>query len=168
VQHLPSGFSQNFARYLDSVGGYRVKEAAAGETVSEGTVYLAPCGAHLRVQQDGSRAVLRLDHVWPAQGGYKPSIDLLFYSLAAAQKHRAIGVLLSGMGEDGAGGLFAIHQLGGRTFVQDEATSVVFGMASRAIEMKAVDEVVPLGCLGAVVARSLGVLYERPVTSGAP
>ncbi|MCK6683528.1 MAG: chemotaxis-specific protein-glutamate methyltransferase CheB [Thermoanaerobaculia bacterium] len=164
VQHLPSGFTDSFARYLDSVGSYRVKVAREGEAIVSGTVYLAPASLHMRIQLDGQAPLLRLAQKWPAEGGYRPSIDILFYSLAAAEKHRAVGVLLSGMGEDGAGGLLAIHRMGGRTVAQDEATSVVFGMARRALERGAVDEMVPLEKIAAVIASSSGVLYEQPVT----
>ncbi len=159
VQHLPSGFSRSFATYLDTVGPYRVKEAVEGEELRAGYTYLAPHGFHMRVQATGNGApVLRLDATSPPQGGYRPSISLMLYSLAAAEKHRACGVLLSGMGDDGVGGLIAIHRLGGRTYVQDEKTSVVFGMGERAIEAGAVDEVLPADRIGTSLSRSMGSL----------
>lgn len=158
VQHMPTGFSSGFARYLDSVSPFRVKEGEEGEAVRAGQAYIAPGGTHLRVQATPSGPVLRLDGVTPADDGFRPSINALLCSTAAAWRDRTVGVLLSGMGQDGVAGMAAVHKLGGRTLVQDEESSVVYGMAERAVARGTVDSVVPLERLaGAVVRAATGV-----------
>ncbi|MBI5442968.1 MAG: chemotaxis-specific protein-glutamate methyltransferase CheB [Deltaproteobacteria bacterium] len=158
VQHLPMGFSSGFARYLDSISRFRVKEGEEGEPVRAGQAYIAPGGSHLRVQATASGLVLRLDGVTPANEGFRPSINALLCSTAAAWRDRTVGVLLSGMGQDGVAGMAAVHKLGGRTLVQDEESSVVYGMAERAVARGAVDSVVSLERLaGAVVRAATGV-----------
>lgn len=158
VQHLPLGFSSHFARYLESVSSMKVKIPEDMELIQPATAYVAPAGAHLLVQRRGSELVLRSDLVAPARRGFRPSIDALFYSLATAERHRTIGILLSGMGEDGAYGLKAIRKLGGRTVVQDQSSSIVYGMAARAVEIGAVETIAPADSLtgtimGAVVPK---------------
>lgn len=155
VQHLPPGFSASFARYLGSVGRIAVRQAEQGERVEARTVYLAPGGKHLRVQRTPGGLFLRLDESTAPHGGFRPSIDILFYSLAAAEREGAVGLLLSGMGEDGASGMGAIRKLGGRTLVQDEASSVVYGMAERAVRDGVVDDVVALHRLPGVLLESV-------------
>jgi two-component system chemotaxis response regulator CheB len=154
VQHMPTGFSSGFARYLDSVSLLRVKEGEEGEPVRAGQAYIAPGGTHLRVQATTSGPVLRLDGVTPADEGFRPSINALLCSTAAAWRDRTVGVLLSGMGQDGVAGMAAVHKLGGRTLVQDEGSSVVYGMAERAVARGAVDSVVPLERLAGAVLRA--------------
>jgi two-component system chemotaxis response regulator CheB len=144
VQHLPAGFSQPFARYLATVCRFEVKEAAEGERIRAGSVYLAPGGGHLRVQSVAGDLRLRIDPVSPAVHDFRPSIDALFYSLALASRGRALGLLLSGMGADGVHGLAAIRCLGGRTLVQDAESCVVPDMPARAVAIGAADEIVPL------------------------
>lgn len=154
VQHLPPGFSTGFARYLDSVSGIPVKEGEEGEPVRAACAYIAPGGRHLRVQPTRSGMVLRLDGTSADGDGYRPSIDALFCSSAVAWRDRAVGVLLSGMGRDGVAGMAAVRKLGGRTLAQDESSSVVYGMAGRAVERGAVEAVVPLGGLSIAVRRA--------------
>ena len=156
VQHMPQGFSKSLARYLDSVTPLEVKVGEDRELIRPKTVYLAPGGKHLCIQRSGLELRLRTDSVTPAQQGFRPSINTLFYSLATAQRHRTLGVLLSGMGDDGANGLKAIRKLGGRTVVQDRSSSIVFGMAARALEIGAVDKVVPAGTLADELVTRLG------------
>jgi two-component system chemotaxis response regulator CheB len=164
VHHMPPGFSPSFARYLDTVSAVPVTEGREGEPVKPRHAYLAAGGVHLRLQRGAEGPVLRLDAVSPAQGGYRPSINALFCSVAAAEKERAIGVLLSGMGEDGVAGLAAIRKVGGCTFVQDEETSVVYGMAERAVAAGVVDHVVPLGALSSALGRAASGTYREVFT----
>lgn len=157
VQHLPVGFSQAFARYLATLCRFEVKEAAEGERLRAGSVYLAPGGGHLRVQPVSGDLHLRIDPVGPTVHGFRPSIDPLFYSLALASRSRAVGLLLSGMGADGVHGLAAVRSLGGRTLVQDAETCVVPDMPAKAVAFGAVDEIVPLDR----IATTLGALCKR-------
>ncbi len=164
VQHVPQAFSRNLARYLNDVCDLEVKLAEHGELALAGTVYLAEGGAHLRVQRGPKGLRLRLDRSSPPRNGFIPSIDTLFLSLAVAQRGQPqVAVLLSGMGKDGVQGLRAIHELGGRTVVQDEQSSVVFGMGALAIESGVVDSVVPLSGLASAVSDELQTAGEaRP------
>ncbi len=155
VQHIAGGFSRYFARYLDSVSKFTVKEAEDHEVVRPHCAYLAPGGVHLRVQRSAQGLILRTDSMVAPRGGYQPSINTLFYSLATAERHRALGILLSGIGEDGVKGLEAIHKLGGLTMVQDRESSVVFDMAARAIAAGAVDQVLPPDALAGAVYGAL-------------
>ncbi len=156
VQHMPAGFSAGFARYLDSVSAIPVKEGEDGEPVLAGRAYIAPGGRHLRVQAARAGHVLRLDGVSPADEGFRPSINALLCSVAAACRSRTVGVLLSGMGEDGVAGMAAVRKLGGRTLVQDESSSVVFGMAERAVERGVVESVLPIERLAGAVVQAAG------------
>lgn len=153
VQHLPPGFTESFARYLDSICDIRVHEARDAEVLHGGHAYLAPGGSHLRVQPTSAGLVLRIDCASPPQHGYRPAIDQLFYSLATARRGAAVGVLLSGMGSDGVRGLLALRKLGGVTLVQDEATSVVFDMPRRAMEVGAAQQVLALESIPRVIER---------------
>lgn len=152
VQHMPPGFSASFARYLSTVSRLAVREGREGEVVEPRSAYLAPGEAHLRIQKTARGFVLRVDPEGPPNHGYRPSIDLLLYSMAAAGRDRTIGVLLSGMGDDGVRGLAAVRSLGGSTLAQDEESSVVFGMAALAASAGSVDALVPLESLPAAVA----------------
>jgi two-component system chemotaxis response regulator CheB len=156
VQHMPTGFSAGFARYLDSVSAIPVKEGEDGEPVLPGRAYIAPGGKHLRVQAEVAGHVLRLDGGSPADEGFRPSINALFCSAAAACRSRTVGILLSGMGQDGVAGMAAIRKLGGRTLVQDESSSVVFGMAERAVQRGVVESVLSLDNLADAVVRAAG------------
>lgn len=154
VQHLPTGFSFGFARYLDSVCKLRVLEASDGHMLEAGSAYLAPGGLHLRVQRTNLGLVFRTDETSAPQHGYRPAIDQLFYSLATAQKMAAIGVLLSGMGSDGVRGLLALRSLGAETVVQDESSSVVFDMPGRAIAVGAAHYTLDIRTIPAVIVRA--------------
>ncbi len=161
VQHVPQAFSPGLARYLDGICDLDVKLAEHDELALAGTVYIAEGGAHLRVQRGQGGLRIRLDRRSPERNGFMPSIDTLFLSLAVAQRGRPqVALLLSGMGKDGVEGLRAIHELGGRTLVQDEQSSVVFGMGARAVECGAADAVVPLTQLGGALSDALRVLDE--------
>ncbi len=139
-QHITDGFSAGLAQWLASETRLQVKEAEDGARMQPGGVYLAPSGAHLLIQQD---ARLKLDD-GPALAGFRPSCDALLTSAAEAFGRRAIGVVLTGMGKDGARGLREIRRRGGRTLAQDQASCVVFGMPREAVELGAAERVVPL------------------------
>lgn len=143
TQHIPAGFSRAFAERLDRHSAMAVREAGDGEAILPGHAYLPPGGRHLRVIRDGARWRCRIDD-GPPVNRHKPAVDVLFRSVAHAAGDNAIGVILTGMGDDGARGLLEIAQAGAPTFVQDEATSVVWGMPGAAVRLGAASETVPL------------------------
>ena len=139
-QHITPGFSDDLARWLASESRLPVREAVTGQTLIKGEVIIAPAHLHLVVQAGG---VLRLED-GPPVGGFKPSCDVMLKSVAAAYGNRAIGVILTGMGRDGAKGMKEIHTRGGRTIAQDEKSCVVFGMPKEAIALGAAEKILPL------------------------
>jgi len=139
-QHISTGFTEGLSQWLAAETALEVTEARDGEKMKPGTVFIAPSGVHTLVQED---ARLRLDWGPPVQG-FRPSCDALLTSVAEAFGRRAIGVILTGMGRDGARGLKAIRSRGGRTIAQDERTCVVFGMPGEAVSLGAVEEVLPV------------------------
>ncbi len=148
TQHIPRAFSSAFARRLDEGSALRVQEAADGQQILPGHAYVAPGDSHLRVQRYGARYVCRLD-----QGAlvnrHRPSVDVLFESVAQAAGARSIGVLLTGMGRDGAQGLLQMRTAGSQTIAQDEASSVVWGMPGEAVALGAAQLVLPLSAMAA-------------------
>lgn len=136
VQHIASGFELGFADWLNKEFPFDVRLAQDGEVLHRGAVRLAPGGSHLRMEAEG---VLRLDSETPARKGHRPSVDEMFLSCAAHCPREVAGVLLTGMGADGVEGLLALRQAGGVTLVQDEISSVVFGMPRVALERGAAD-----------------------------
>jgi two-component system chemotaxis response regulator CheB len=145
VQHLSTGFIGGFARWLGKSTPLNVKVAANGDVLRPGTVYLAPDDNHLKVSSPG---VCWLRD-WPPVDGHRPSATVLLRSVAESFGRAAIGVLLTGMGHDGAQGLKQLHEAGGYTIVQDEATSIVFGMSKAAADLQAAREVLALDHIGA-------------------
>ena len=131
TQHLPASFSSAFAERLDRHSAMAVREASDGEAVLPGHAYLPPGGKHLRIIRDGARWRCRVDD-GPAVNRHKPAVDVLFRSVAQSAGGNAIGAILTGMGDDGARGLLEMRQAGAPTLVQDEATSVVWGMPGAA------------------------------------
>jgi two-component system chemotaxis response regulator CheB len=150
VQHMPENFSQAFARRLDGMCDITVKEAENGEPVLAGHAYIAPAGQHLLIGKPATprRYTIQLADADPVNL-HRPSIDILFRSAAKRVGAGATGVILTGMGKDGATGLLEMKQAGARTIAQDESSSVVFGMAREAIKLQAADEVLPLGEIAA-------------------
>jgi two-component system chemotaxis response regulator CheB len=144
TQHMPANFTTSFAQRLNRSCAAEVREASDGAALAPGRVYLAPGGeTHLEVAGAGPwRCRLTRD---AAVNGHRPSVDVLFESVAKAAGARGLGVILTGMGKDGARGLLAMRQSGAKTLGQDEASSVVYGMPRVAFEMKAVMKQVPLG-----------------------
>lgn len=144
AQHMLPGFTDSFARRLDSLCELDVKEARDGDEALAGGVYIAPGGRHLLVERRAARFWLRLTDDAPINR-HRPSVDALFRSMATAAGARAIGVLLTGMGTDGAEGMLQLRRCGAQTLAQDEASSVVFGMPRQAIALGAAAQVLALG-----------------------
>jgi len=143
TQHLPATFSTPFAERLDRHSAMSVREATDGEAVLPGHAYLPPGGKHLRIIRDGARWRCRIDD-GPPVNRHKPAVDVLFRSVAESAGANAIGAILTGMGDDGARGLLELKNAGAPTLVQDEATSVVWGMPGAAFKLGAAEEMVPL------------------------
>jgi len=140
VQHITDGFTQGLAEWLDRESKIKVKKAEEGDRLSEGTALIAPDRCHMLVSEEGS---IKLSKDAPVSG-HRPSADVLFPSIASIFKDKAIGVILTGMGKDGAKGMKAIKENGGVTISQSEETCVVFGLPKAAIDMKAVDRILPI------------------------
>jgi len=140
VQHMPEGFTKSFAERLNELCKFKVKEAEEGDYVSEGLALIAPGGFHMRVSKTGR---IKLDRTPPIHG-VRPAVDPMMISVANFYESKAIGVILTGMGRDGAYGMKKIKEHGGITIAQDKKTSVVFGMPKAAIEEGCVDIVLPL------------------------
>ena len=143
VQHMPENFTASFAARLNSLCRPTVLEAKGGEKVAPGTVYIAPGHSHMLVRKGPAGLVTELSPAAPVNR-HRPSVDVLFDAAAAQMGGQAVGVLLTGMGKDGAQGLLRMRQAGARTFAQDEASCVVYGMPREAFLIGAVDEVVSL------------------------
>jgi len=149
VQHLPSGFVAPFERFLAERLELAVAVVHARTLPRSGTLLLPADDRHLVLADDGAFVVSDA----PAIAGHRPSATRLFESLARVEADRAIGVILSGMGDDGAAGLLALKRAGGETIAQDEATSAIFGMPRAAIERGAATQVLPLGSIAALLCR---------------
>jgi len=147
VQHMPEGFTTMFAKHLSDLSTIKVKEAADGDPVVPGQALVAPGGSHLSVQQIQSAPTVVLTRSSPVQG-MRPSVDVLFRSAGEIYGGRTVGLVMTGMGEDGAEGIEIIRKAGGHTIAQDRATSVVFGMPKAAIDRRAVQKVLPLSEIG--------------------
>jgi two-component system chemotaxis response regulator CheB len=144
TQHIPKLFSGAFARRLDACCQVSVCEAEDGQQILRGHAYVAPGDMHLLLVRDGARYVCRLDE-GPPVNRHKPSVDVLFRSVAQQAGRNAIGVILTGMGKDGAVGLTEMRDAGARTIAQDEATSIVWGMPGEAVAVGGAADVLPLG-----------------------
>jgi two-component system chemotaxis response regulator CheB len=160
AQHMPGGFTKSFAQRLDSLSRIHVKEAEHGERVLPGYAYIAPGGFHLSLARSGANYVAHLDQE-PPVNRHRPSIDVLFDSAAKHAGKNAIGIILTGMGKDGAEGLLRMRRAGAHTLAQDEASSVVFGMPREAIAIGAADEVAPLEEMCRRVLNHLRTFGER-------
>jgi len=160
VQHMPAAFTTQYALQLAEFTGIRVKEAEANESVQPGTFYICPGGQHLRVSPTGR---MQLDAATGRIDGYLPNIDVTMESVAAFAGAMSIGVVLTGMGSDGARGAKAIKNAGGYVLAQDEATSVIFGMPAEAIKSGAVDQVLGLDDIySSIEIRVLGLSRLSP------
>ena len=143
AQHMPAGFTHSFAQRLNGLCRIVVSEAVHGERILPGHAYIAPGGYHLSLTRSGANYVAQVD-LEPPVNRHRPSVDVLFDSAAKHAGKNAIGVILTGMGRDGAEGLLRMHQAGAHTLAQNEASCVVFGMPREAIAIGAADEVVAL------------------------
>jgi two-component system chemotaxis response regulator CheB len=157
VQHMPEAFTRQFAKRLDSLCKIRVKEAQDGDRILPGHALLAPGGHHMTVVRRGMEYAV---HVYRGErvNRHLPSVDVLFSSCAQSMGKNALGVLLTGMGADGARGLLEMRQASAFTIAQDESTSVVFGMPKEAILLDAVDQVLPLGRIAGSLLQRLGTV----------
>jgi two-component system chemotaxis response regulator CheB len=152
VQHMPEQFTRAFAERLDGLTAISVREADHGDRVLAGRALLAPGNRHMRLALEGGtyKVVLSSD---PPVRRHRPSVDVLFSSCARTAGARAIGIIMTGMGTDGARGLLAMRRAGARTLAQDEATSAVYGMPKAAIALDAAEQVLPLERLAATALR---------------
>ena len=155
-QHIPAAFSAPFAARVDGVTKLSVCEARDGQQILPGHVYIAPGDRHLLVERDGARYVCRLND-GPAVNRHKPSVDVMIRSLAQNAGPNAIGLMLTGMGDDGAAGMGELKQIGAPVIVQDEKTSVVWGMPGEVAKRGFADEILPLG----KIAARLQALVEK-------
>jgi two-component system chemotaxis response regulator CheB len=154
TQHMPEGFTRSFAKRLDSLCKISVQEAAGGERVLPGHAYIAPGHSHLTLTRSGANYMTKIDQGEPVNR-HRPSVDVLFRSAAQAAGKNAVGVILTGMGKDGALGMLEMKAAGAYNFAQDEASCVVFGMPREAIAVGATHEV---GALTALPGMVLGYL----------
>ena len=157
TQHMPEGFTRSFAKRLDSLCRISVSESEGGERILPGHAYIAPGHSHLLLVRSGANYVTQLD-AGPPVNRHRPSVDVLFNSSAQAAGKNAVGVILTGMGKDGALGMLAMKNAGAHTFAQDEASCVVFGMPREAIAIGAAHEV---GTLSALPGMVLGFLAAQ-------
>lgn len=172
TQHMPPGYTARFAARLDGLCAMKVMEASDRKPVQPGCVYIAPGGRHLELVRTGDGFACRL-HDGDLVSGHRPSVDVLFHSVAEQAGPRAVGVILTGMGNDGAAGLLAMRGRGAHTIGESEATCVVYGMPRAAAEAGAVGEELPIqkvadAILGACAAASHGHPPSRPPRSANP
>ncbi len=154
VQHMSAGFTRSLAERLDRESRVRVKEAVDGETLEPGVVYMAPGDYHMQVERQPSGVRIKLDQRPPVLG-VRPCVDILFASVAEAYGPKALGVVLTGMGRDGAKGLKAMKAKGAVSLAQDEASSVVYGMPRAAFAAGCVDRVVALDAVAPAIVELL-------------
>lgn len=152
AQHIPRNFSASFAARLNRVTPFAVREAAPGDTVRDGTVLVAPGDQHMRLARGRDHWEILLD-LGPKIWHQRPSVDALFSSVAKHAGERATGIILTGMGQDGAAGLLEMRKAGSWTIAQNEASCVVFGMPRAAIESRAACEVVALDRIAAAIGK---------------
>jgi two-component system chemotaxis response regulator CheB len=143
VQHMPEKFTAMFAERLNSLCEIEVREAKDGDRVLPGRALIAPGGRHMMLKRSGAQYYVEVKD-GPVVNRHKPSVDVLFRSVAQVAGRNALGVIMTGMGDDGARGMKEMHDAGAQTIAEDESTCVVFGMPKVAIEMGGVDKIVPL------------------------
>jgi two-component system chemotaxis response regulator CheB len=152
VQHMPEHFTAAFARRLNGLCAIEVKEAEDGDVVHSGRALIAPGGRHMLLQRNGGRYSVAVKD-GPLVSRHRPSVDVLFRSAAQCAGGNALGIIMTGMGDDGATGLLEMRRAGAHTVAQDEETCVVFGMPKEAIERGAAARVVPLPHIHLEIAR---------------
>lgn len=146
VQHMPEKFTAAFAERLNQICQIEVKEAAPNDRVTPGRALIAPGGKHMTLRRSGAQYMVDVID-GPLVNRHRPSVDVLFRSTARCAGRNALGIIMTGMGDDGAAGLAEMHAAGARTLAQDEESCVVFGMPREAIKRGGVDKVVPLGAI---------------------
>ncbi|WP_349342693.1 chemotaxis response regulator protein-glutamate methylesterase [Marinobacter sp. MMG032] len=150
VQHMPEKFTAAFAHRLNQLCRCEVREAVDGDRVISGLVLIAPGGKHMQLRRSGAQYRVSVAD-GPPVNRHKPSVDVLFRSVAVSAGRNALGIIMTGMGDDGAQGLLAMRRAGAITIAQDQATSVVFGMPREAIEIGAATEVLPLAGMARII-----------------
>ncbi len=154
VQHMPEHFTASFARRLDEVTALEVREAVDQDHVIPGTALIAPGNRHMVLARSGGTYLVRIKD-GPRVHYQRPSVDVLFHSVAQTAGRNAVGVLLTGMGADGARGLLAMRENGAPTIAQDETTCVVYGMPKEAVKIGAADQVLPLEAIPQAMLQAL-------------
>ena len=165
VQHMPAGFTTSFAARLESLCRMRVREAKSGDRVLAGHVLLAPGNFHMEVQRSGVEISVKVFQSDPVNR-HRPSVDVLFNSCAQVLGPNAVGVILTGMGDDGARGLLEMRTSGAYTIAQNEDTCVVFGMPREAIELGAAEQIAPLDSIPAAALKAAAL--PMPAAKAAP
>jgi two-component system chemotaxis response regulator CheB len=160
TQHMPEAFTRAFATRLNGLCAMTVKEAEHGERLLPGHAYIAPGNRHLLLSRSGANYIASLSD-GPPVSRHRPSVDVMFRSAANCAGGNCLGIIMTGMGDDGAAGMLELHQVGARTLAQDEESCVVFGMPKEAIARGGVDEVVPLGELAKRLSAWLSAQGKR-------
>ena len=150
VQHMPERFTAMYAQRLDGICEMSIREAKDGERLERGVVLIAPGNRHMSLRKAGGQYFVKVAD-GPAVNRHKPSVDVLFRSAAECAGGDALGIILTGMGDDGARGMKQLHDCGARTIAQDEESCVVFGMPKEAIKLGAIDEILPLAEVAAAI-----------------
>lgn len=156
VQHMPPGFTKSLAERLDSMSQIHVKEAEDGDIMQAGVAYLAPGDSHIKLTKQAGQFVIKLDD-GERVSGHKPSVDAMMYSVAALNDSNVIGVIMTGMGADGADGLQKVKSNRGYVIAQDEESCVVFGMPKSTIKLGVVDKVVSLNNIASEIVKAMEV-----------
>ena len=156
VQHMPEKFTAAFAARLNSVSELEVKEAENGDKILPGRALIAPGGRHTLIKRSGAQYYVEVVD-GPLVSRHRPSVDVLFRSVSKSAGKNALGIIMTGMGDDGAAGMKEMHDAGAKTIAQDEASCVVFGMPQEAIKRAAVDEVRPLDTIPNAILEYVGV-----------
>ena len=161
VQHMPERFTASFAARLNSIFPLEVLEAKDGDRVLNGRLLIAPGGRHMRLKRSGAQYVVEVRD-GPPINHHKPSVDVLFKSVAQCAGRNALGLIMTGMGDDGARGLREMHEAGAYTAAQDEASCIVYGMPAEAVRLGGVDDIVPLtGLSDWIVSAAARPLRQR-------
>lgn len=161
TQHMPAQFTGPFARQLDGLCAMKVTEAQHGDTLEQGHIYVAPGSHHLKLRRVGTQLSITLD-AGAKVSGHRPSVDAMFDSLAQTAGARCVGVIMTGMGTDGAAAVRRLHAAGAWTIAQDADTSLVYGMPKAAAETGAINQVLPVGRIPAAIAKALNARQATP------
>lgn len=164
VQHMPASFTRLLAARLDGLSALQIREGKEGEVLEKGDVWIAPGDYHMTVMRQGTKFVLGLNQGAP-ENSCRPAADVLFRSVAHSFKENVLGVVLTGMGADGTRGSVAIREAGGAVIVQDEASSVVWGMPGSVVGAKLAEKICPLNAIVPEILRR--VAFRRTAASAA-